>query len=494
MGFKEDASFAGFVTMGAIGTAAVARDLRTRFGHRPIELERYSMANKVWAVKVKRLRIPDLLCLRCGQRVESRAKTKLEVKLSDSETEGREWHASGMRAEDLYAFVRVDVSASPPAAEHPGCFSRAGLEAAATLARRGARKAASQGSEVDVSWPAWVPTTDGTVVGVRDGAVQFRTADGKVKEYWQSRKWPAVHLYVPPGEGFKARETIVAGVVPPPEHLACPGAVWDFRSDLAAADEIDRYAAVKAAGAEMASDVVPALTAMARDEGQDWRLRLEAMASLARIEPARWVPPIGEIAADLTRSLPEQMEAIFILSEIPAPQAAQMLAPVTAPTPGRHEEVRCAAIWGMGHHPGGDPDCLLPLLADPIDRVAIHASAAVSSLSPDAVCTLRDGLRSGDKRIAAISAATLRDQRQIDALVEEASTTGTGRLWALRALGDLTRAEVEAAAGPLLTPALLDALLPMWIEHEDWLRTGDNEGAFRTLNEQQIRFDPTDPE
>lgn len=493
MGFKEDASFARFVTMGAVGTAAVARDLRARFGHRPIELERYAMANKVWAVKVKRLRIPDLVCLRCGQRVESRAKTKLEVKLSDSATEGRQWHASGMRAHDLYAFIRVDTSASPSAAEHPGYFSRSGLEATADLAKRGARKAASQGSEVDVSWPAWVPTTDGTVLGINNGEVLFRTSDGELKQYWPSRKWPAVHLYVPPGRDFRAHETIAAGVIPPPEHLVCPGAVWDFRADLAAGDQIDRYAAVKAVGAAMAEDVVQALAVLATDGAQDWRLRLEAMASLARIEPARWVPPVGEIAADVKRSLPEQMEAILILSETPAPQAVKMLASVAAPVPGRHEEIRCAAVWGLGNHPDGHSDCLLPFLTDPLDRVAVHAAAALSSLSPTGVRTLRNGLRSGDNRIAAISAATLRDQRCIGALLEEACTSGTGRLWALRTLGDLTRAEVEVAAGPLLTPALIDALLPLWIQHEDWLRTGDNEDAFRTLSEQRIRCDPVDP-
>lgn len=95
MGFKEDARFARYVTMGVVGAAAVAHDLRDRFGHRPVELERYSMANKIWREKVKRLRIPDLVCLQCGRRVESRAKTVLEVKLSDSETVGRQWHAGG---------------------------------------------------------------------------------------------------------------------------------------------------------------------------------------------------------------------------------------------------------------------------------------------------------------------------------------------------------------------------------------------------------------
>ena len=91
MGFKEDADFARFVSMGAVGTAAVADDLREQHGHRPIELERYAMANKVWQTKVKRLRLPDLVCTRCGLRVESRAKSKLGLVLSHSDARDRSW-------------------------------------------------------------------------------------------------------------------------------------------------------------------------------------------------------------------------------------------------------------------------------------------------------------------------------------------------------------------------------------------------------------------
>ena len=88
MGFKEDASFARFVSMGAAGTAKVGQVLRNEHGHRPVELERYAMANKVWQTKVKRLRLPDLVCLQCGLRVESRAKSKLGIILSHSERPG----------------------------------------------------------------------------------------------------------------------------------------------------------------------------------------------------------------------------------------------------------------------------------------------------------------------------------------------------------------------------------------------------------------------
>lgn len=60
MGFKEDEDFARFLTMGAYAAAAVSDDLDAR-GHRIIELERYAKANKIWSIKVKRLRLPDLL-------------------------------------------------------------------------------------------------------------------------------------------------------------------------------------------------------------------------------------------------------------------------------------------------------------------------------------------------------------------------------------------------------------------------------------------------
>ena len=127
MGFKEDADFARYVSMGATGTAAIASYLRDRYGHRPIELERYAMANKVWQTKVKRLRLPDLLCVACGRRVESRAKSALAIVLSDSDTPGREWYAGGMRDDDLYAFTRADLSTFPPMVGQPVFFSSAAL-------------------------------------------------------------------------------------------------------------------------------------------------------------------------------------------------------------------------------------------------------------------------------------------------------------------------------------------------------------------------------
>ncbi|MCI0539623.1 MAG: HEAT repeat domain-containing protein [Verrucomicrobiales bacterium] len=42
------------------------------------------MSYKIWKqIKIKRVRVPDLLCLNCRTRVEARAKTQLEISVSD---------------------------------------------------------------------------------------------------------------------------------------------------------------------------------------------------------------------------------------------------------------------------------------------------------------------------------------------------------------------------------------------------------------------------
>ena len=77
--FKTDESFLEKLAIGAIGTQRVIDDLRKQ-GNYPIELERGSTGFKIWKfIKIERVRVPDILCVNSGQRVESRAKTKLLI-------------------------------------------------------------------------------------------------------------------------------------------------------------------------------------------------------------------------------------------------------------------------------------------------------------------------------------------------------------------------------------------------------------------------------
>src|SRR5882672_9730576 len=90
--------------MGALGARRVC-ELMAHAGLQPIELERYSRSNKIWMTKVKRLRLPDLLCVRTGLRVEVRGKSKLAIRMSDAPNNPqRRWFAN-LNADDMVAFV-----------------------------------------------------------------------------------------------------------------------------------------------------------------------------------------------------------------------------------------------------------------------------------------------------------------------------------------------------------------------------------------------------
>ena len=107
MGFKADTSFLRFLTMGAVGVRATMAQLHAD-GFEPIELERYCTSNKIWATKVKRLRLPDVLCVRTGLRIEVRAKSDLKVRMSDAPTNpDRRWDV-GLRDDDVVGFVACE--------------------------------------------------------------------------------------------------------------------------------------------------------------------------------------------------------------------------------------------------------------------------------------------------------------------------------------------------------------------------------------------------
>src|SRR6266699_648648 len=101
--FKTDESFLEKIAIGATGTRRTFDDLKNQ-GHDPMELERGSMSFKIWkAIKVKRVRVPDILCLRCGRRVESRAKTNMEISMSHSSSNPERGWDFGLEDSDMVA-------------------------------------------------------------------------------------------------------------------------------------------------------------------------------------------------------------------------------------------------------------------------------------------------------------------------------------------------------------------------------------------------------
>ena len=68
--FKSDTSFLEKLSLGANGTKRTLSILDS-FGHKMIELEKNSLSADIWKdVKVKRLRVPDLVVI-CQERTDS---------------------------------------------------------------------------------------------------------------------------------------------------------------------------------------------------------------------------------------------------------------------------------------------------------------------------------------------------------------------------------------------------------------------------------------
>lgn len=487
MGLKEDADFARFVSMGAVATDAARTDLK-HYGHEAIELERYAMANKIWQTKVKRLRLPDLVCTRCGLRIESRGKSQLGIILSHSTSgaEGRTWDGGGMRETDLYAFLRLDLTSTSPHTSEPVYFRTSDLRAVVSSARESGRKASSEGSEVTLTWQTWVPTWSGVFTGPdAEGRLICKRDDGSSATYWQWRNWPTRHLYIQPGDFITAGDTMVAGIVAPPADIICPGG-WDLRAALSDPDQAERYAAAKVAGILGRTDLVDELIAIARRE-PDWRLRLEATASLARLN-AEWLRPIIEMATTPENPAEQRIEAVFVLSEIPTDEAAEALAEIAEGDGEKPPELRAAAVWGLaqGVHPR--PDLVVLYAADTDEFVALHAIAGLPSLPDNLIPGLVDWLSQDDAHAAAAAQVLLRHEA-VRPLLEAVHDGGRARLWALRALGDLSPELVRSRGGELLTEGTEHDLEPIWIGREDWLRGAGAEGL-EALDVQKVRFNP----
>lgn len=489
MAFKQDEDFLRFITMGAAGTAAVSQHFREAHGHRTIELERYAMANKIWATKIKRLRLADLLCLDCGVRVEARAKSDLKVRMSHSNTPGREWDA-GQRETDICAFV--PWSEGGPAGS-PECFTVGAMRGSVEHAKFGPPKAASEGAERDLTWPTRVAARDCEVDEIRwqTGRVVLKPFVGRRQTVYLRGEVPT-NIYVDEGEEVPARRMFVMGCLERPETLACPGSTWKYCADLSEGGDIDRYAAIKAAGFRDEEDVEAELVRIAQDPSCDERIRLEAWASLSRLEPVDYTREVVTAAQNRTAGDPQAMalamEAIFILSELGTSEAADALS-LLAADPTLDSEARCAAVWGLGVAGLAEPARVLPHAADADEDVALHALAGIGPLPSPMVPRVVSMLEGTD--IEAASAAMLlgmQGEQGISCLLEAAVGEGRGATWAAGALGELSEADVRLVAGADLDARLERTLTPMWTQAQSWLRRQQADTPLQFLQRQTIRY------
>lgn len=214
MGFKSDREFLRNISIGAVGTRKVA-SLLDAGGFRVIELERYCTCNKIWATKIKRLRVPDLLCLKTGTRIECRAKSALKLTMSHAVNNADRAWDKGLRDSDLVAFIYCTPDGDTwSAAGRVNLFAVGEMRRTAHRAGLGRMKAASEGSEIQLTWTATVPANAGTVAAVSPDRIETVLSGGRRQSYRLRRKEFDLSPHVVVGDTFGAGDTIIASELP----------------------------------------------------------------------------------------------------------------------------------------------------------------------------------------------------------------------------------------------------------------------------------------
>jgi HEAT repeat protein len=437
----------------------------TAAGLTPIELERYSSSNKIWMTKVKRLRLPDLLCVASGLRVEVRAKSDLAIRMSDApDNPQRRWF-SGLNGQDLIAFVHCkEENSNFILAQQPELFWVRDLQVCSeNQTRLGPAKSASEGSERDREWPTIVPSKDGEVLGLTATAIQTRLEGGRAQTYQRRNLNP----YVSPGERFVGEAQFIAGL---PARKASfsevIGQAWDPRQ-LLASNEIDRYVAAKALGVSGNRNDFASLRGLLQDA--DARVALEAAGSLAKLGDPGGIVELAASVMDPRESY-LRMEAVFLLSELRnsslAPNAAEALSNVASNASFAGDEVRQAAIWGIGRAGLMAYERLLPYLDAEDENERVHAMVAFAPQLPEALVRGLTGIladQSSSERQKASSAYVLSMLTDVNNAVTELITiarTGSNvsAAWAKAVLGSLP---ADATAQALNSNGLLEQIRPL---------------------------------
>jgi hypothetical protein len=482
MGFKTDTSFARFLTMGALATRHVMAQL-TRLGFEPIELERYASSNKIWATKIKRLRLPDIMCIRTGMRIEVRAKSSLEIRMSHAPNNPeRHWDA-GNADTDIVALVPCGTGDEGSiVTQDASFFSFAALRRSVDPRQLSRMKAASEGSEQHLTWPAIVARRSGVVLDVTttDLTVEWG-GDGKSPRrhtYRLNGKVP----YISRGERFIGATQFLAGTPAAKANLGQYVAQhYDPLADLASSNNVTRYSAVRALAFrdDLHSVARPLLE---RQIGIDSDLRVAL--EIANTAAGLGISSAGEFIHDLIHGQadgPMRMEAIFILTELgrrgqTAFATTELAGIADNYSRFANDEARQASVWGLGHAGVHRYDKLIPYLTDLEENVALHAIAAFGFDTPEAVIEeLIHGMLVGEPMRAASCSAALQvigSSSAIAALSSAASAAHPRRPWIIATLGRLPVSNVRVAlqgSGLLaeLEPLLLGSSPDNWLARED---------------------------
>ena len=493
LALKPDSSFFRKIAIGAIGARAVCGDL-ARHHHEMYELERGSTDTKLWEeVKRKRVRIPDLVCVRCGLRIESRAKTAPDLSMSHSQTdEARSWDF-GMVDTDLIAFPVCEA-----VDERYWSSGRLGDESSywhernwvrwqikgwinyflvrafrSTPHARTTTKGVTEGSETSISWPAIFSARTGIVEARTGQKITLRRAsDG----HRHTRTLPdAFQIFVGEGESVETNQ-VIASVVQPltRDELICTRQMpqGHIQNLLNSRERTQRFTAVKLARLRQEAAYRDSIAELARDEEEDVYIRLEAVSYLAAV----CGHPVAALFTPYLNSPDQQnqLEAVIALGETATEDAVQLLSSILDNN-SQPYFLRSTAAWSLSRV--GREEAvrrLVAAFADVDSNIRDEALEGIVSIGGPATPLLFAGLRELND-IGAGCAEALRQQKRIpndivERLIRELRTSNPSP-WTVWLVGSLPR---EYAAGAIAelqetSPELHYAITLLWRFIESWI-------------------------
>lgn len=495
LSLKPDASFFRKIVIGAVGSRAVCNDLARR-GHRMRELENGSTDTKIWKnVKRKRVRIPDLVCIDCGLRVESRAKTTPDLSMSHSYTDAE-------RAWD-YGMVDADVIAFPvckPSDEtswntgklrdqesywHNRERIRWEVEKCINYFRvgdfrkvahtRSSTKGVTEGSETSISWKAIFSTRRGVVEAVKGERITVRReSDGHVYTWRNLQGLPVV---VEEGNTVEKNQVIASFVQPlHDDALRCPRSLSSdrIRLLLESPERTQRFTGIKLARLRSEPRFADRVREVISHSEEDIYVQLEGAAYLASV--------CGESARHLfgpyLKACDEQikLEATVALAEAATPEAVEVLTEILDQNDTPFY-LRSAAAWALGKiSTDRAVERLVQAFSDIDQSIREEALEAVTELGDRAFQQLIAGVLDDDNDIAAGAAEAIRRQALVPPhvvrkIIEEVRED-PARVWPVWLLGHLNEREYIAAAVAELQdsrPEAHYAITVLWAFVESWI-------------------------
>lgn len=441
--YKSDSSFFHKIAVGAIGSRTVKQDLASR-GHCTIELERGSLDAKIWnGVKRKRVRIPDLVCRNCGQRIEVRTKTKPKISMSHSPTiPERRWD---------YGMVETDLVAIPICAEGNQSGDKNSHWTRGILADdisywnekewvkwepdgatnyftvrafrnappdKTERKGAEEGSETTLIWNSCFSPCNGSVVSISAANITVEGADGVSRRRGRKNmtEWVAI------GDSVRRNQILACNVEPASDHqLQCPGGLTNasIMSMLGSVHLPVRFAGVKLARVRNMSGLLDHISAIANNRDEDIYVRLEAKAYLAQIHGE---PIAGLFSADLSAlDKADQLEAVIAIGEVGTEDAAILLSGILGDQT-KDYFLRSASAYCLGRIDSvTSRTALVQAFAAQTYRVREDALAALVDVGFDAMAELLSGIDANNEEVQAGCAEVLR----LIALRSDTATVGS---------------------------------------------------------------------